>query len=174
MTEDDNRRLPHQKGVTSDRVPPPRGRPVAMPRSLDPYRYAIGDLERETGINPRTVRFYISEGLLPPAHGRGPTATYDLGHLLRLRAIRQLQGNYLPLAEIKDQLGRLDDDQIAAMLNIQSSPPEDRWRRVELHPDIELHVREPGDRRRDSGFEEAVDRIIDVARAAIANLDQPR
>ncbi len=174
MTDDDYRRPSQDRGAVADRVLPPRGRPVAMPRSLDPYRYAIGDLERETGINPRTVRFYISEGLLPPAHGRGPTATYDLGHLLRLRAIKQLQGNYLPLSEIKDQLGRLDDDQIAAMLNIQSSPPEDRWRRVELHVDIELHVREPGDRGRDNRFDEAVDRIIDVARAAIANLDQPR
>jgi len=145
-----------------------------MPRSLDPYRYAIGDLERETGINPRTVRYYISEGLLPPAHGRGPTATYDLGHLLRLRAIRQLQGNYLPLAEIKEQLGRLDDDQIAAMLNVQSSPPEDRWRRVLLHADIEIHVRERGDIRRDGDFDEAVDRIIDVARAAVADLEPPR
>jgi DNA-binding transcriptional MerR regulator len=145
-----------------------------MPRSLDPYRYAIGDLERETGINPRTVRYYISEGLLPPAHGRGPTATYDLGHLLRLRAIRQLQGNYLPLAEIKEQLGRLDDDQIAAMLNIQSSPLEDRWRRVLLHADIEIHVRERGDVRRDSDFDKAVDRIIDVARAVVADLETPR
>ena len=145
-----------------------------MPRSLDPYRYAIGDLERETGINPRTVRYYISEGLLPPAHGRGPTATYDLGHLLRLRAIRQLQGNYLPLAEIKEQLGRLDDDQIAAMLNVQSSPPEDRWRRVLLHADIEIHVRERGDIRRDGDFHEAVDRIIDVARAVVADLEPPR
>ena len=157
--------------MTTGRVLPPRGRPVAMPRSLDPYRYAIGDLERETGINSRTVRFYISQGLLPPAHGRGPTATYDLGHLLRLRAIRQLQGNYLPLAEIKDQLGHLDDDQIADMLNIQATPPEDRWRRVQLHPDIELHVRERSGRHREDAFGKAVERIIDVGQATVADLE---
>ena len=150
----------------------PRGRPVTLPRSLDPYRYGIGDLERETGINARTVRYYISEGLLPPAHGRGPTATYDAGHLLRLRAIALLKEQYLPLAEIKERLGSLDDRDIADWLDIQTAPPEDRWRRILLHGDLELHVRDRPGQEHDRRFQEAVARIVEVARGALADVEE--
>lgn len=50
------------------------------------HRYQIGDFERMFGIPRRTIRYYVSEGILPPAHGRGPTAWYDETHLRRLRA----------------------------------------------------------------------------------------
>ncbi len=139
--------------------PPPRGsaaRPAVVP---DPYRYTIADLERETGVPARTIRFYIGKGLLPPAHGRGPSATYDLGHLLRLRAIGLLKAGHLPLEDIRARLGNLRDQDIAAMLEVETAPPQDRWRRVQLHPDIELHIRETDGKRRDFALEQAIGRI---------------
>jgi DNA-binding transcriptional MerR regulator len=150
---------------------PPRGRPAPLPVAPDPYRYGMSDLEEQTGLNARTIRYYISQGLLPPAHGRGPGATYDLGHLLRLRAILLLKANYLPLEEIKSRLNSLTDDDIAAMLEIETAPPEDRWRRVQLHPDVELHVRERGGKGRDRALDEAVDLIIGLARPVIDRLE---
>jgi DNA-binding transcriptional MerR regulator len=134
----------------------------------------MADLERETGFSARTVRYYITEGLLLPAHGRGPTATYDLGHLLRLRMITLLKANYLPLEEIKTRLQGLTDDDIAAMLEVDTRPAEDRWRRVQLHPDIELHVRERAGRDRDKALDEAVDLIIGLARPVIDRLADSR
>ena len=81
--------------------------------------------------------------LLPPAHGRGPSATYDLGHLLRLRMIQLLKdAERLPLEDIKTRLADLTDRDIAAMLEVQTRPVEDRWRRLQLHPDVELHIRD--------------------------------
>ena len=93
------------------------------------------------------------------AHGRGPSATYDLGHLLRLRAIQLLKASYLPLEEIRERLERLRDEDIAAMLEVETAPPQDRWRRVLLHPDVELHVREREGRSRDYALEQAIARI---------------
>ncbi len=144
-------------------APPPRGRPAAIPTVPDPHRYAMSDLERETGLNARTIRYYIAQGLLPPAHGRGPSATYDLGHLLRLRMIQLLKNEYLPLEDIKTRLADLTDRDIAAMLEVQTRPVEDRWRRLQLHPDVELHIRERAGKQRDPDFDRAVDALVKFA-----------
>lgn len=149
---------------------PPRGRTTPLPTAPDPHRYTIADLEAETGFNQRTIRYYITQGLLAPAHGRGPSATYDLGHLLRLRMIALLKAAYRPLEEIRARLADLSDREIAAMLEIETAPPEDRWRRVQLHPDIELHVRERGSGR-DSALADAVDLIVGLARPVIDRLE---
>ena len=127
------------------------------------------ELEQDTGFTPRTIRFYITRGLLPPAHGRGPSATYDRSHLLRLKAIQLRRGRNQPLEEIKDELSGLTDDEIAAELRIETEPPEDRWRRIVLHPDIELHVRERGGER-DHKVDEAVDWIVGLARSVVDRL----
>ena len=54
-------------------------------------RYTMADLEQLTGFSARTIRFYIQEGLVSAAHGRGPSATYERDHLLRLLRIAELQ-----------------------------------------------------------------------------------
>jgi DNA-binding transcriptional MerR regulator len=76
----------------------------------------INALSRETGINVRTIRYYLAEKLLPPPAGRGPAATYGPGHRDRLRLIRRLQEAHQPLAEIRRQLEALDDTGVAAAL----------------------------------------------------------
>lgn len=134
----------------------------------EPYRYTMADLERETGLSPRTIRFYITQGLLPAARGRGVGATYGPGHLLRLNAINLLKREHLPLEEIRQRLEGMRDAELAAMLEVETAPPEDRWRRILLHPDLELHVREPGDRARDYPFERLVDTIVKQSEVLIA------
>jgi DNA-binding transcriptional MerR regulator len=141
-----------------------------VPDAPEPYRYSIADLERETDISARTIRYYVSEGMLPPAYGRGPSATYDLGHLLRLQMIGRLKREGLSLGEVKSRLERMDDEEIAGLLRIQTRPPEDRWRRVVLHPNLELHVREPGGDP-DYRLEEAVDLLIKLAQPVVDRLE---
>lgn len=153
-------------------VPPPPGRPIPLPAAPPAPRYSLGDLERETKISARTIRYYISEGLLPPAYGRGPTATYDLGHLLRLRLIASLKDNRLGLSEIRERLNGLSDDDIAAILNVQTEPVQEFWRRIELHPDIELHVRQHT--RTDPAMDEAVELIVGLSRPVIERLEGRR
>ena len=132
----------------------------------------MADLEARTGFSARTIRYYITQGLLPPAHGRGPSATYDRTHLLRLHAIQRRKERHLPLDQIKTELGDLSDEEIAAELALDGASPPDRWRRIQLHPDIELHVRERPGNGRDLPFDRAVDRIVDHAAAIIRDWER--
>ncbi len=151
----------------------PRGRTVPEVVVPDGHRYTIGELEQHTGVASRTIRYYISQGLLAPAHGRGPSATYDQDHLLRLQAIVRLKDTSAGLDEIKRTLSELRDADIAAMLEIETAPPEDRWRRIELHPDIELHVRERAGKRRDYEFERLVDKLVRLAHLELSDYRGP-
>jgi DNA-binding transcriptional MerR regulator len=71
--------------------------------------YAIGELADLAGVTPRTIRYYVSIGLLPSPEQAGPKTRYTDGHLGRLRLIRHLQRQHLPLSEIGDRIAKLDD-----------------------------------------------------------------
>lgn len=53
--------------------------------------YNIDELAYLSGIPSRTIRFYNTQGLLPPPIMRGRVAYYDQEHLLVLRMIRDLK-----------------------------------------------------------------------------------
>jgi DNA-binding transcriptional MerR regulator len=172
-----------RRGASAERSRPTRSpglRGVALPVGSaavgnvapDPYRYTMADLERETGLPARTIRYYITQELLPPARGRGVGATYGPAHLLRLKAIGLLKGEHLPLEEIKRRLESMRDSELAAMLEVKTAPLEDRWRRVMLHPDLELHVREKGGRERDYAFEKVVDTIVKQSAILLGQLEE--
>lgn len=149
---------------------PPVGRGSRPATPLPRYRYEIAELETQTGVPVRTIRYYISRGLLAPAYGRGPSATYDLSHLLRLRLITRYKDEHRGLAEIRERLGAMSDEDVEAALGIQVEPRVAAWRRIMLHPAIELHVRaEPGDATAD--FAEAVDLIVQLAQPVIDQLE---
>ena len=82
--------------------------------SSDP-RYSLTELADLAGVTPRTVRYYMSQGLLPSPGASGPGAKYDDTHLGRLRLVRRLQREHLPLAEIRQRLAGLDDTAIATL-----------------------------------------------------------
>jgi DNA-binding transcriptional MerR regulator len=65
-----------------------------------------------TRVSPRTVYFYVQQGLLPPAEGAGRGARYTEVHRDRLRLIRQLQDQHLPLAEIRKQIEGLTGEEL--------------------------------------------------------------
>ncbi len=91
--------------------------------SDDPY--SLTDLARLADVTPRTVRYYVAQGLLPSPEAAGPATRYGDGHLARLRLIRRLQRQHLPLAEIRVRLERMGDAGIQAMLDATDpSTPE--------------------------------------------------
>ena len=77
---------------------------------------SIEELAQQVGVSPRTVRFYIGEGLLSGPGSRGKAATYGDEHLLRLRLIRRLTERHVPLSDVRDLLGRLSNDEARALL----------------------------------------------------------
>jgi len=88
-------------------------------------RYSLTELADLADVTPRTVRYYLAQGLLPGV-SPGPGSKYDAGHLARLRLIRRLQAEHLPLAEIRRRLDDLDDDEIRELTGgDEPAPPPD-------------------------------------------------
>jgi len=76
---------------------------------LDPT-YDLAQLADRAGVSPRTVRYYIQQGLLPAPESKGPGAHYRNEHLHRLQIIKRLQEDHLPLAEIRRMLEQAEGD----------------------------------------------------------------
>jgi DNA-binding transcriptional MerR regulator len=180
-------------------------------------RYSLTELADLAAVTPRTVRYYISQGLLTGPGTAGPGAKYDDTDLARLRLIKRLQRGHQPLAEIRRHLGDLGDDEILRLDAAAASPPpadsaldyirrvttprrvadasmapdygtplvpmrrasaptepaalpatpspdvrleRSQWERIDLAPDVELHVRRPLAR----STAKRVDRLISIAR----------
>ncbi len=85
--------------------------------------YSLTDLCELAEVTPRTVRYYIQQGLLPSAGSTGPGARYSEGHLDRLRLTRRLQRVHLPLSEIRSRLAALTDDEVRAALAQEPETP---------------------------------------------------
>jgi DNA-binding transcriptional MerR regulator len=77
--------------------------------------FTIADLSRLTGLNVRTIRYYLAQGLLPASREPGPGAHYGQGHLDRLRLTKRLQQQHLPLAEIRTRLAAMTDEEVASV-----------------------------------------------------------
>ncbi|MGQ9684561.1 MAG: MerR family transcriptional regulator [Anaerolineae bacterium] len=78
--------------------------------------FTIEELAEAAQVPVRTIRFYISEGLLSGPGTRGKGASYGEEHLLRLRLIRRLTEAHLPLAEIRRRLAHLSEGEVRALL----------------------------------------------------------
>ena len=181
----------------------------------------LAELSAQADVTPRTVRFYIAQGLLPSPARPGPGAKYGDEHLHRLQLIRRLQREHLPLAEIRHRLDELSEDQLEDLLatpepprssaldyirghlaerpathyrpdpspsfmpaaapprvqrvqaerpiptGLPPEPPSQRstWERLELTPDIEIHVRRPLDRRTNRALEKILESARDILRS---------
>lgn len=90
--------------------------------NLFPRSFELAELADAADVTPRTIRYYIQQGLLPAPGSRGPSTRYDEGHLDRIRLIKRLQREHLPLAEIRLRLSEMDDD--AVRLALESAPSE--------------------------------------------------
>lgn len=87
--------------------------------------YSLLELAQAAQVTPRTIRFYIQQGLLPSPGSAGPGVRYSEGHLARLRLIRELQRQHLPLAEIRARLTPLSDEEVRDALATAGSRPTD-------------------------------------------------
>jgi DNA-binding transcriptional MerR regulator len=96
-------------------------------------RFSLADLVESSGLPGRTVRNFITEGLVPPANGRGRSRYYTTDHLARLELVARLRAERLSFDEIRERLSAPDTT---------ASPESETWQRLMLHPDLELLVRD--------------------------------
>ena len=166
-------------------VVPPAVSSVNIKGMASDELFRLADLAEIANVTPRTVRYYIAQGLLPSPGRLGAGTRYGAEHLARLRLIKKLQDQRLPLADIRHRLDTLSGEQITELAESRvafparsASPvagaarpaPEARnmasrsqWERIVLSPDIELHVR----RSRTSATDRRVERLIADARKLI-------
>ncbi|BDB40786.1 MULTISPECIES: MerR family transcriptional regulator [Mycobacterium] len=69
----------------------------------------------------RMVRYYTARGLLPRPGNRGRALTYGRTHLVRLVAIKRLQGQGLSLDEIAARLAGMSAQEVEALAAIPAS-----------------------------------------------------
>ncbi len=105
-----------------------------------PERFSIEQLATLAGVTPRTVRFYISEGLLERPAGEKRGAHYLRRHLEQLLTIRRWSDAGLSLERVRELVDGASED----------PPPQRRpagsvevWSRVMLADGLEVHI-EPG------------------------------
>jgi DNA-binding transcriptional MerR regulator len=77
---------------------------------------SLQELSDQSGTPVRTIRFYITEQLLPGPQGRGTSTFYTEEHLQRLLLIRQLTARHVPLSEVREQLSRVSAAELARLL----------------------------------------------------------
>lgn len=82
----------------------------------------------------RTIRLYISMGLLAGPLRPGRNAAYGVAHLEKLNRIRALQGEGMTLSQIRSVL---DPAQRTG-----ASLPSSAWRRFDLARDVQVMVQE--------------------------------
>ena len=86
----------------------------------------LSQLASAAGVTPRTVRYYVQQGLLPSPGTRGPGTRYDRSLLDRLQLIKLLQRQHLPLSEIRRRLEGLDDEGVRqALQSLPEARPND-------------------------------------------------
>jgi DNA-binding transcriptional MerR regulator len=75
--------------------------------------WRIDDLAQRAKVSVDTIRFYLREGLLPPARRIGRLTLFGPAHLARLQQVRELQARHFNLGAIRqlienDRLGIIE------------------------------------------------------------------
>jgi DNA-binding transcriptional MerR regulator len=71
----------------------------------------------------RTIRYYLTEGLLPPAEDKQGTASvFGYRHLLQLLVVKKLQSEHLPIRKIRDLVDGRTERELERLLGTEESP----------------------------------------------------
>jgi DNA-binding transcriptional MerR regulator len=96
--------------------------------------YNIDDLARESGLNRRTVRYYIHRGLLQRPCGSKRGSYYTDKHLNRLLMINKLASQGVPLVVMMKTLDCSESETSVDNIATESAT----WREAELFDGIRI------------------------------------
>lgn len=94
--------------------------------------YTLKQLSEKTGLTARTIRYYMSQGLLPGAVGKGKRAYYTRDHLDRLNEIKEGKTRGLDLSDLRPTCG----------WGFPVVIPSETWTHYKLGPGVILTVRD--------------------------------
>ncbi|KAB2876394.1 MAG: MerR family transcriptional regulator [Burkholderiaceae bacterium] len=103
-------------------------------------RFSLDELATLAGVTPRTVRYYITEGLVDRPEGEKRGAHYLRRHLEQLLLIRRWTDAGLSLDRVRELIAGAPEDPAP-----RRAPPGsvEVWSRVTVSDGLEVHV-EPG------------------------------
>ena len=113
----------------------------SRPESRDtPERFSIDELSTLAGVTPRTVRYYIAQGLLDRPEGEKRGAHYLRRHLEQLLLTRRWTDAGLSLDRVRELIAGAPEDPPR-----RAAPPGsvEVWSRVTVADGLEVHL-EPG------------------------------
>ncbi len=100
----------------------------------DSREMKLAELSERSKTPARTIRLYISMGLLPGPLRPGRNAAYGPEHLARLAQIRAMQREGMTLSQVRRRLAGGDDEKTE---NASTS-----WRHYVVAPDVQVMVHE--------------------------------
>jgi DNA-binding transcriptional MerR regulator len=110
---------------------------------MEKTKYKISELAEAAGVTIRTIRYYVSKGLLTPPKEDGLYSYYSEINLNELKQVKAYQEMYLPLDVIRDKMLKKENDlNIDLKVDDQKRDTELLYRKVIVVPGIELNVRE--------------------------------
>ncbi|KJU82956.1 transcriptional regulator, MerR family [Candidatus Magnetobacterium bavaricum] len=96
-------------------------------------KYLITEVSEITGFSLRTIRYYVSSGIIEPPEGRGRGGFYNDRHIDKLRQIKGMQENGMRLKDI------ITLDRSSEVPNAETT--RQVWFKYEIIPGLEIHVR---------------------------------
>jgi DNA-binding transcriptional MerR regulator len=96
---------------------------------------SLNELAKKSGVPERTIRYYISRGLIPGPVRGGRGAEYTQDHIAGIQKVRLLQSGGMTLAEIEYQFAQQAGDRRVAIA------PES-WSVYRISPDVTVEVRD--------------------------------
>ena len=96
---------------------------MTVPNDPTPREYSISELEEATGVNRRTIHYYIARGLLPPSYGSGLAARYQDSHRLRLLLVEVLKRANLRLEGIREILDAMSPEDMGRLAEFADQHP---------------------------------------------------
>jgi DNA-binding transcriptional MerR regulator len=96
---------------------------------------SLNELAKKSGVPERTIRYYISRGLIPGPMRGGRGAEYTKEHLAGIQNVRRLQSGGMTLAEIEYQFAQPAGHRRPAIA------PES-WSMYRISPDVTVEVRD--------------------------------
>jgi DNA-binding transcriptional MerR regulator len=96
---------------------------------------SLNELAKKSGVPERTIRYYISRGLIPGPMRGGRGAEYTQEHLAGIQNVRRLQSGGMTLAEIEYKFAQHAGHRSPAIAH-------ESWSMYRISPDVTVQVRD--------------------------------